>query len=126
MKTYQWQEHSIEVRAIPLPKYLYLNCAIEVTVGGQTFLPKNLQEVGVFQSLTRFKIISSTGSFPGVVRATIGSWIKPILKTTIEIDGEIVAKDILTIENLPLLFSAWLILGFSVGTLSGYLRVMHR
>jgi hypothetical protein len=126
MKTYQWQEHSIEVRAIPLPKYLYLNCAVEVKVGGQTFLPKNLQEIGVFRSSTRFEIASSSRFVPGVVRATIGSWIMPILKMTIEIDGEIVAKDILTIENLPLLFGAWLVLGFSFGLLTSYLRIMYR
>jgi hypothetical protein len=99
MKTYQWQSHSIEVRAIPLPKYLYLNCAVEVKVGGRIFLPNNLQEVGVFRSSTKFEIASPSGSVPSVVRSTIGSWIKPILKTTIEIDGEIVVKDTLIIEN---------------------------
>jgi hypothetical protein len=122
MKIYQWQGHSIEVRAIPLPKYLYLNCALEVKVDGRTFLPKNLQEVGVFRSSTKFDIASPSRSIPGVVRSTIGSWIKPILKTTVEIDGEIVAKDTLIIEDLHLLFGAWLILGFSLGLIAGLLR----
>ncbi|BAU15684.1 hypothetical protein LEP3755_62440 [Leptolyngbya sp. NIES-3755] len=111
MRSYQWNEHVIEVSVRPFSTFLWLTFAIEVRVDQRTFIPK-FDRLG-FVTSTDFEIVSQDGvRTTGVVKTVTPMILRPRVKCAIIVDGEIIAREIIPLDNGYRLYLAWISVGF--------------
>jgi hypothetical protein len=107
MQTYQWNGHPIHVSIRPFARFLWLGFAIEVRVGSRIFIPK-FDRLGLVTS-TDFEIVSQDGTrASGVVKTLSPMLLRPRVQCAVIIDDEIIAREIIRIDDGYRLYLAWL------------------
>ncbi len=111
MRSFRWNEHSIQVSVRPFSTFLWLTFAIEVRVDQRTFIPE-FDRVG-FVTSTDFEIVSQDGKrTSGVVKTLTPMILRPRVKCAVIINGEIIAKETIAMDNGHKLYLAWFAASF--------------